>query len=199
MFGSVHSITSFDWSGVTDGPDLREPDGVSEHRDQFAGGAGGDQAQAARRELDHFGGLGVRALRDSLRRRIPAVRTRDGAARRRRGRVVRGIVLQLRKGGRAFASGRLQPFGTDRDGTVLGEGSALWMLETAESAEARGAKPLLEICGFGAAHDAHDIQAFRRTRRGRDVGDPAGAARGRDRTGGDRMRDRRSVGQPRRR
>jgi 3-oxoacyl-(acyl-carrier-protein) synthase len=58
-------------------------------------------------------------------------------------------------------SGRLQPFGADRDGTVLGEGSALWMLETAESAQARGAKPLLEICGFGAAHDAHAIDAFR--------------------------------------
>jgi 3-oxoacyl-[acyl-carrier-protein] synthase II len=43
---------------------------------------------------------------------------------------------------------------------VLGEGSALWMLETVESAEARGARPLLEICGFGAAHDAHDIHSF---------------------------------------
>ncbi len=44
---------------------------------------------------------------------------------------------------------------------MLGEGSALWMLETAESAQTRGAKPLLEICGFGAAHDAHNIQAYR--------------------------------------
>jgi 3-oxoacyl-(acyl-carrier-protein) synthase len=54
-----------------------------------------------------------------------------------------------------------RPFAADRDGMVLGEGSALWMLETAESAEARGAKPMLEIAGFGAAHDAHDIQAYR--------------------------------------
>ena len=35
------------------------------------------------------------------------------------------------------------------------------MLETAESAEARGAKALLEISGFGAAHDAHEINAYR--------------------------------------
>src|SRR5262249_29254184 len=44
---------------------------------------------------------------------------------------------------------------------VLGEGSALWMLETAESASARGARPLAEIAGFGAAHDAHDVKAYR--------------------------------------
>src|SRR5258705_298768 len=35
------------------------------------------------------------------------------------------------------------------------------MLETAEAAEARGAKALLEISGFGAAHDAHEINAYR--------------------------------------
>ncbi len=58
-------------------------------------------------------------------------------------------------------SGRLLPFAPDRDGTLLGEGSALWMLETAESAQARGAKPTLEVCGFGAAHDAHDIFSYR--------------------------------------
>jgi 3-oxoacyl-[acyl-carrier-protein] synthase II len=55
----------------------------------------------------------------------------------------------------------LRPFAADRDGTVLGEGSALWMLETADSAAARGAKAFLEISGFGAAHDAHNIQAYR--------------------------------------
>src|SRR5207237_2882820 len=50
--------------------------------------------------------------------------------------------------------------GAGRGGAGLGGGSELWMHDTADSAEARGAKALLEICGFGAAHDSHNIQAF---------------------------------------
>src|SRR5205823_1029028 len=69
--------------------------------------------------------------------------------------------LSFGKVGVISAEGRPQPFAPDRDGSKLGEGSALWMLETAESAEARGAKALLEISGFGAAHDAHEINAYR--------------------------------------
>jgi 3-oxoacyl-(acyl-carrier-protein) synthase len=52
-------------------------------------------------------------------------------------------------------SGRPQPFGTGRDGTIAGEGAALWMLETLETAQSRGVTPLVEVLGFGAAHDAH--------------------------------------------
>src|SRR5207247_11312972 len=41
------------------------------------------------------------------------------------------------------------------------EGCAAWKAATARNAEARGGKALFEICGFGAAQDAHDIQAYR--------------------------------------
>jgi 3-oxoacyl-(acyl-carrier-protein) synthase len=69
--------------------------------------------------------------------------------------------LSFGKVGILSPSGRVRPFAADRDGTALGEGSALWMLETADSAAARGAKALIEISGFGAAHDAHNVNSYR--------------------------------------
>jgi len=57
-------------------------------------------------------------------------------------------------------SGSIRPFQGDADGTVLGEGAAMLTLETAESATARGAKPLAEISGFGCAHDATSTNAY---------------------------------------
>ncbi|HEU5022527.1 MAG TPA: beta-ketoacyl synthase N-terminal-like domain-containing protein, partial [Bryobacteraceae bacterium] len=57
-------------------------------------------------------------------------------------------------------AGAPKPFAADRDGAVAGEGSALWLLESEETAKARGAKPVLEILGFGAAHDASTSQGY---------------------------------------
>ena len=45
------------------------------------------------------------------------------------------------------------PYDRDRDGTVMGEGGAFVMLETLESAKARGATVYAEITGVGAASD----------------------------------------------
>jgi nodulation protein E len=50
-----------------------------------------------------------------------------------------------------------RPFSKDRSGMVLGEGSAMFMLETLELAEARGAKIYAEIVGFGMSADAHHL------------------------------------------
>jgi 3-oxoacyl-[acyl-carrier-protein] synthase II len=50
-----------------------------------------------------------------------------------------------------------RPFAKDRTGFVLGEGSATLMLEEANAARTRGARPIAEIVGFGASSDAHNL------------------------------------------
>lgn len=50
-----------------------------------------------------------------------------------------------------------RPFSKDRTGMILGEGGAMFVLETLESAEARGAKIYAEIAGFGMSADAHHL------------------------------------------
>ena len=50
-----------------------------------------------------------------------------------------------------------RPFSVDRDGMTLGEGAAMFALETLESAQARNAPIYAEIVGFGMSADAHHI------------------------------------------
>ena len=52
-----------------------------------------------------------------------------------------------------------RPFDLHRDGFILGEGSAVLVLESFEHAESRGAKPLAEYIGHGWSFDSTDDAA----------------------------------------
>lgn len=52
-----------------------------------------------------------------------------------------------------------RPYDTDRDGFVMGEGAGALILETLESAQARGAKIYCEIVGGSVTSDAYHITA----------------------------------------
>ncbi len=50
-----------------------------------------------------------------------------------------------------------RPFDIRRDGFVIGEGSAVLVLESEESANRRGVTPLAELRGYAATSDAHHL------------------------------------------
>lgn len=60
---------------------------------------------------------------------------------------------------RGLNDGTPSPFDKNRDGLVIGEGSAILILETESHAKARGATILAELAGYASSADAYHITA----------------------------------------
>lgn len=160
MFGGLHSIATFDHTGATEGlanvnpadfPNtvINSPTGHAGIKFKLrgvnsticAGFASGLQAIGYAADFVRFGRVkhvlagGLEELCDES-------------------------SLGFLRTGLASPDGLARPFGRDRNGMVPGEGAALWLLESPESAREGGREPLGEICGFGAAHDAGSVHGL---------------------------------------
>ena len=153
MYGSEHSITAFDWVAVTEGPSMVSP---LEFPNTVISSPGGQAA--IKHHLSGPNWTQCQGFASSLHSLQQAsVFLKAGRAKA----LLAGgadefsneAVLGLQHMGLLGSEGSVKPFAKDSAGTVLGEGSALWMLETAEAANARGAAYAVEILGFGQAQD----------------------------------------------
>ena len=66
-------------------------------------------------------------------------------------------ILKAWEAMRVVSPETCRPFSKDRRGMILGEGAAMFVIESLESAQARGARIQAEIAGFGMSADAAHI------------------------------------------
>ncbi len=160
IFGSVHSIASFDWSGLEDGVKyvnpmaftntvINSPAGQAAIRHKLRGINSTISAGLA------SGLLALQYASDALRFGRASMLLAGGVEE-----IAEESYLGFRKNGWLSETGRVKPFSATRDGVVLGEGSALLVLERAEDAAERSAPVLARLVGFGNAQDAHSVSRF---------------------------------------
>ena len=160
VLGSLHSIASFDWSGLAEGPAWVNPT-------DFANTV--INAPAGQAAIKHK----LRGVNSTicagLASGLLAIDYAADALRLGRARAVLagGVEELCDESVRGFSAtgalspaGIARPFAANRDGVVPGEGSALLMLETEEAAGERSRAPWLELLGFGCFQDAHSINKF---------------------------------------
>jgi 3-oxoacyl-[acyl-carrier-protein] synthase II len=159
-FGVVHSIASFDWSGLADGPHLVSP--MEFPNTVINSPAGQTAIKHKLRGVNSTICAGFASGLFAISYAAEFLRFGRGNALLAGGveELCEESALGFRKLGAASPSGCPRPFAADRDGVVPGEGSALWLLELEQIALARGRTPWLEICGFGSAQDAYRIDGF---------------------------------------
>jgi beta-ketoacyl-acyl-carrier-protein synthase II len=74
--------------------------------------------------------------------------------------IMAGFINMKALGIRPDAPDRAsRPFDRDRNGFVIGEGSAIMILEDLERAKARGARIYCEVVGYGSGNDAYHMVA----------------------------------------
>jgi 3-oxoacyl-[acyl-carrier-protein] synthase II len=159
-FGSVHSIAAFDWSGLCDGPNLVNP---MEFPNTVINSPAGQAAIKHKlRGVNSTISAGLASGLYAIHYATEFLRFGRATALLAGGveELAEESYLSFQRAGWMSVAGALRPFAPDRDGTVVGEGSALWMLETEEHARNRGAVPHLEVCGFGSAHDAQSLESY---------------------------------------
>ncbi len=69
------------------------------------------------------------------------------------------LLKRLTENGNGDPAHAVKPFDRNADGTVIGEGGGLLILEEYEHATKRGAKIYAELIGFGASQDTYQIDA----------------------------------------
>jgi 3-oxoacyl-[acyl-carrier-protein] synthase II len=160
IFGSVHSIASFDWSGLEDGVKYVNPMSFPNTVINSPAGQAAIRHKLGAVNSTISAGLasGLLALQyasDALRFGRASMLLAGGVEE-----IAEESYLGFLKNGWLSEGARVKPFSATRDGVVLGEGSALLVLERGDGAAARGAQVLARLAGFGNVHDAHAISAF---------------------------------------
>ncbi|MFD2670782.1 beta-ketoacyl-[acyl-carrier-protein] synthase family protein [Marinicrinis sediminis] len=71
--------------------------------------------------------------------------------------VLHPLVFYNFDSSRAMADDVVRPFSQGRTGLLIGDGAAMLVLETMESALKRGARPIAELVGWGISSDGHHV------------------------------------------